>query len=68
MDFVDKQEADDIIIPTDETFSVYVAKDALQYIQGTVLDYVTEGLNKRLIFKNPNETGSCGCGESFSIE
>lgn len=36
-------------------------------VQGTVIDYVTEGLNSALIFKNPNATAECGCGESFAI-
>ena len=36
-------------------------------VRGTVVDYVTEGLNSALTFKNPNATAECGCGESFSV-
>ncbi|MCE2459973.1 MAG: iron-sulfur cluster assembly accessory protein [Pseudomonadales bacterium] len=36
-------------------------------VQGTLIDYVTEGLNSALTFKNPNATAECGCGESFSV-
>jgi iron-sulfur cluster assembly accessory protein len=36
-------------------------------VQGTAIDYVTEGLNSALTFKNPNATAECGCGESFSV-
>ena len=36
-------------------------------VRGTVIDYVTEGLNSALKFKNPNATAECGCGESFSV-
>jgi iron-sulfur cluster assembly protein len=37
------------------------------YLVGTILDYTT-GLNGRgFVFENPNATGTCGCGESFSI-
>ncbi len=36
-------------------------------VRGTEIDYVTEGLNSVLTFKNPNATAECGCGESFSI-
>ena len=36
-------------------------------VAGTEIDYVTEGLNAMLKFKNPNATGECGCGESFSV-
>ena len=36
-------------------------------VQGTVIDYVTQGLNSALTFKNPNATAECGCGESFAL-
>jgi iron-sulfur cluster assembly protein len=37
------------------------------YLMGTTLDY-TSGLNGQgFVFKNPNTTGSCGCGQSFSV-
>ncbi|MGB0952377.1 MAG: HesB/IscA family protein [Planctomycetota bacterium] len=40
---------------------------SLLYLNGTVLDY-TDGLQGRgFQFQNPNATGSCGCGESFSV-
>ena len=37
-------------------------------VGGTEIDYVTEGLNAVLKFRNPNASGECGCGESFSVE
>ena len=46
---------------------VFVARSQLLLIQGTRVDYVTEGLNAMLRFENPKASGSCGCGESFSI-
>ena len=30
------------------------------------VDYVKQGLNYKFIFNNPNQTGQCGCGESFT--
>ena len=36
-------------------------------VQGTEIDYVTQGLNSMLTFRNPNATSECGCGESFSV-
>ena len=36
-------------------------------VGGTEIDYVTEGLNAVLKFRNPNASGECGCGESFSV-
>ena len=36
-------------------------------VRGTEIDYVTEGLNSALAFRNPNADAECGCGESFSV-
>lgn len=45
---------------------VYVANEVWNLIRGTEIDFVTEGLNSSLKFKNPNADTLCGCGESFS--
>ncbi len=44
---------------------VYVPQDAIAYIDGTQIDYVSEGINKVFKFNNPKAANSCGCGESF---
>ena len=36
------------------------------YLNGTTLDYVTEGLTGGFTFSNPNAKSSCGCGTSFT--
>lgn len=41
---------------------------ALAMINGTEIDYVKEGLNSFYKFRNPNVTGECGCGESFTVK
>lgn len=46
---------------------VFVAHGNWPLVRGTEIDYVTEGLNSALKFSNPNATGQCGCGESFSV-
>ena len=46
---------------------VYVEQKNLPLVQGTEIDYVTEGLNSALKFNNPNADTECGCGESFSL-
>ena len=46
---------------------VVVDRDSLQLIDGTEVDFVKEGLNEAFRFRNPNVTGECGCGESFSV-
>ena len=40
---------------------------SLMYVIGTVLDYEQKLGSAALVFKNPNEASSCGCGKSFSV-
>ena len=47
--------------------TVFVENADWTLVGGTRIDYVTEGLNSVLKFNNPNATGECGCGESFSV-
>lgn len=47
--------------------TVVVSRQDLPLVQGTEIDYVTEGLNSALKFANPNADTHCGCGESFSV-
>lgn len=41
---------------------------ALPFVDGTRIDYAREGLNASFVFHNPNATGECGCGESFTVD
>lgn len=51
----------------DDGVVVFVAEADWPLVAGTEIDYVTEGLNSALKFKNPNAESQCGCGESFSL-
>ena len=45
-----------------------IVNDAhLQFLQGTEIDYVEDGLSAAFHFNNPNITEQCGCGESFTV-
>jgi len=46
---------------------VVVNKKSIELIDGTEVDFIKHGLNETFRFYNPNVTGECGCGESFSI-
>jgi iron-sulfur cluster assembly protein len=46
---------------------VIVDKSDLAFLDGLELDYRREGINAAFKFNNPNVTGTCGCGESFSV-
>jgi iron-sulfur cluster assembly protein len=46
---------------------VLIDPKAVMYLLGTEMDYVTEKLSSQFVFSNPNQTGSCGCGESVNL-
>ena len=46
---------------------VLIDPKAVMYLLGTEMDYKEEKFSSQFIFKNPNETERCGCGESFKI-
>ncbi len=46
---------------------VITAQEDLVVIDGIELDYRREGINEAFKFNNPNVTGMCGCGESFTV-
>jgi iron-sulfur cluster assembly protein len=54
-------EVDDIV--------VFVDKDSVKFLQGTVIDFIHSGLGEsKFVFHNPNAANLCGCGESFNLE
>ena len=46
---------------------VIVENAHLEFLKGTEIDYIQEGLSSAFHFKNPNVTEQCGCGESFTV-
>jgi iron-sulfur cluster assembly protein len=66
LEFADELGSDDLVF---ESFGVTVLIDpkSLQYLDGTELDFVREGLNEGFKFNNPNVKDACGCGESFNV-
>ena len=67
-----KLDWDDTLKEGDEVFShegakILVDQKSLLFLHGLTLDFTT-GLNgKGFVFSNPNATGTCGCGESFTV-
>ncbi len=66
LEFVDDTEAVDHVFES-QGVKVIVDPKSLVYLEGTELDFVQEGLNSGFKFNNPNKTGECGCGESFTV-
>ena len=51
----------------DKGVKVFIDPGAIMYLLGTEMDYKKEQFSSSFIFKNPNETERCGCGESFKV-
>jgi len=67
VDYVNAPLSEDIIMQLDDQYLVCVDKLSFPYIKGMRVDYVKQGLNYKFVFDNPNQTGQCGCGESFTV-
>ena len=57
--------SDEII--EDKGVKLFVDHGAIMYLLGTEKKYKKEEFSSSFVFKNPNETERCGCGESFKI-
>ena len=66
-------EIADEIRANDHTFKSHNARvvidaDNLAFLDGSRIDFVTEGLKQMFKFDNPNVDSECGCGESFNVK
>ena len=66
MDYVSEPEAFDEIVE-DKGVQIVVDAKAVLFILGTVVDHETTLLHSKFVFRNPNQTDACGCGESVTI-
>ena len=51
----------------DKGVTILIDPKAILFLLGTEMDYKTEKLSSGFVFRNPNETSACGCGESVAI-
>ncbi len=59
--------------PLDETVedkgvTILIEPKAVLFLIGTEIDYEVTRLASKFVFRNPNQTDACGCGESVTIE
>jgi iron-sulfur cluster assembly protein len=66
LEFADSQQPMDEVVET-EGVKLLIDPKASLFLIGTVMDYEEEKLKSGFVFKNPNEKGRCGCGESFHV-
>ena len=63
--FDDKRE-DDTIVQTGPV-EVFLDPISLPYLKGATVDFVEDFRGSGFVVQNPNASGSCGCGHSFSV-
>ena len=66
LEFADKQEPMDEVVET-EGVKLLIDPKASLFLIGTVMDFEEDKLKSGFVFRNPNEKGRCGCGESFHV-
>lgn len=67
IDYVEEAKAGDIIMPLAEKYLLCIDRASYPFLKEMQVDYVKQGLNYKFIYNNPNQTGQCGCGESFTV-
>jgi len=66
IEFADKVEPHDEVVE-EKGVKVLIDPKAVMFLIGTEMDFVEEKLKSGFAFRNPNEKGKCGCGESFHV-
>ena len=66
MEYAKESKKDEEVIE-DKGVKVFIDPNAIMYLLGTEMDYKKDKFSSQFVFKNPNETERCGCGESFKV-
>ena len=66
MEYAEEVKPNEEVIE-DKGVKVLIDPKAIMYLLGTEMDYKKEKFSSHFVFKNPNETERCGCGESFKV-
>ena len=66
IEFAEKAEMLDEVVNT-KGVTVVIDPKAIMFLIRTELDYVEDKMSSSFVFRNPNENGRCGCGESFHV-
>ena len=67
MEYVNESDIQGCELVNDYKFPLYIDNKAVMYVIGTEMDFIKEEYGERFVFKNPNQTSECGCGESYHV-
>ena len=66
MDYaLEANPADEVV--EDKGVKILIEPKAVLFLLGSTIDFETDSLSAKFVFRNPNETDACGCGESVTI-
>ncbi|MBL8675146.1 MAG: iron-sulfur cluster assembly accessory protein [Rhodospirillales bacterium] len=66
LEYAEEKGPKDEVVET-QGVTILVDPKATLFLIGTEMDFVEEKLKSGFVFRNPNEKGRCGCGESFHV-
>ena len=66
MDLADSVQKGDEVVDANGV-KVLIDPKAVLFLLGTTMDFTVDKMSAKFVFKNPNETSACGCGESVTI-
>ena len=66
MDLAETVERGDEVVDVNG-LKVLIDPKAVLFLLGTTMDFTIDKMSAKFVFKNPNETSACGCGESVTI-
>lgn len=66
LEFADETFPQDELVECND-IKIFIDPKAVMFVLGTQMDFVQDKLQAGFVFKNPNEKGRCGCGESFHV-
>jgi iron-sulfur cluster assembly protein len=68
VDYVSEPKDTDLMMPLAQEYALWIDRKSYPFLKDMDVDYVQQGLNFKFVFNNPNQTGQCGCGESFTVD
>ncbi len=63
---IEERSLEDDVVMEVNSVRIFVDGFSMQYLNGITVDYVTSMQGSGFTFNNPNATGGCGCGSSFT--
>jgi iron-sulfur cluster assembly protein len=64
---IEDESAEDDLVLESNGLRLFVDPFSMQYLDGVEIDYVTTFQGSGFTFNNPNASGGCGCGSSFTV-